>query len=383
MGRKSCQTFINNHMSAFRIPLLPPDIEPAVLTAFGHQVQENASRPDQQLAGFHTALKPLFPDHSLLAVTSGTAALHLGLRLLGVGPGDYVLCPTFTFAATVNAILYQQAVPVFVDSEAVSWNMSPELLQQAIKELQQEGKKVAAIVVVHAYGTPASMEAIMAIADTSQIPLLEDAAPALGSFYGENMAGTFGRLGVFSFNYNKVITTAGGGLLLSREEALIREADYLANQARAQAPYYLHETAGYNYQMSGLAAQLGILQLGLLEEKLRRKKEIFDHYRQELEGYKGITFQELPPIMKPNYWLTSLLMKDEADKLEAYRQLHAAGIECRMLWRPLHLQPAYCHYPAFLNGQSEALFSLGLSLPSASFLSKEEQAAVIEALKKV
>lgn len=383
MGREPCQTHINNPMSAFRIPLLPPDIEPAVLTAYAHQIQVNATNPNQQLAGFHAALKPLFPNHSLLAVTSGTAALHLGLRLLGVGPGDYVLCPTFTFAATVNAILYQHAIPVFIDSELVSWNMAPDLLEQAIEKIRQEGKKVAALVVVHAYGVPANMEAIMAIAQSSRIPLLEDAAPALGTYYDNQMVGTFGRLGVFSFNYNKVITTAGGGLLVGREEALIREADYLANQARAQAPNYLHETAGYNYRISGLAAQLGTIQLGLLEEKLRRKKEIFSLYRQELEGFKGITFQDLPAIMKPNYWLSSLLMVDEASKLEAYRQLHARGIECRMLWRPLHLQPAYRHCPAFLNGQSEALFSRGLSLPSACPLREEEQAAVIEALKNV
>lgn len=370
-------------MPAFRIRLLPPDIEPAVLSSFGRELHAGATAPDRQLAGFHAALKPLFPDHSLLAVSSGTAALHLGLRLLGVGEGDYVLCPTFTFAATVNAILYQHARPVFVDSEAESWNMSPELLQQAIEDLQRQGKKVAAIIVVHAYGTPASMDAITEIAGACHIPLLEDAAPALGTFYGEQMAGTFGKFGAYSFNYNKIITTAGGGLLLSRKEELIRQADYLANQARAQAPYYLHETWGYNYRMSGLAAQLGTAQLGLLQEKLRRKKEIFNMYRQQLEGYAGIRFQELPAIMRPNYWLSSFLMKDEASKLEAYRQLQAAGIECRMLWRPLHLQPAYRDFPAYLNGISEMLFSKGLSLPSACSLSEDEQAEVIARLKKI
>lgn len=370
-------------MPAFRIPLLPPDIEPAVLSSFTRELHADAASPDRQQAGFHKALKPLFPDHALLALSSGTAALHLGLRLLGVGEGDYVLCPTFTFAATVNAILYQHASPVFIDSEELSWNMSPELLQQAITSLRRQDKKIAAIIVVHAYGTPASMDAITEIAGEYKIPILEDAAPALGAFYGERMAGTIGELGAYSFNYNKVITTAGGGLLVSREEELIRQADYLANQARAQAPYYFHETWGYNYRMSGMAAQLGTIQLGLLQEKLHRKKEIFSIYRHQLEGCAGIRFQELPAMMKPNYWLSSFLMKDEAGKLEAYRQLQAAAIECRMLWRPLHLQPAYRDFPAYLNGVSEMLFSKGLSLPSACSLSEDEQAEVIARLKKI
>lgn len=368
---------------AQRIRLLPPDIEPAVLAAFSQELASAATAPERQLADFHSALAPYFPQHSLLGLSSGTAALHLGLRLLGVQRGDYVLCPTFTFAATVNAILYQEAVPVFVDSETMSWNMDPLLLEKALEDIQRQGKKPAAIMVVHAYGTPAKINEIQALASHYQIPLLEDAAPALGAYYHGQMVGTFGVLGAFSFNYNKIITTAGGGLLLSKDEEIIRQAGYLGNQARAQAPFYLHETFGYNYRMSGLAAQLGKAQLGLLSEKLAIKKRIFSTYKQELEGEKGIEIQSLPAGMRPNYWLSSFLLKEEKDKLRAYEHLHAAGIECRMLWHPLHLQPAYRHFPAYLNGMAEMLFQRGLSLPSACSLTQEEQQEVIDQLKSL
>lgn len=370
-------------MTDFRIKLLPPDIAPAVLNSFAHALAATATAPDQQLAAFHGSFNPYFPEHSLLGLSSGTAALHLALRLLGIGQDDYVICPSFTFSATVNAILYQQATPVFIDSEAQSWNMDPLLLEEALEDMGKKGRKPGAIIVVHAYGTPAKIAEIQALASHYQIPLIEDAAPALGAAYQGQMLGTFGLLGAFSFNYNKIITTAGGGLLLSKEETLIRQADYLANQARTEAPFYLHETWGYNYKMSGLAAQLGKVQAGLLEEKIASKKEIFNTYRQGLEGTAGIEFQDLAAEMSPNYWLSSFLMKSEKDKLKAYKHLHAAGIEGRMLWRPLHLQPAYGHFPGYLNGVAKMLFQRGLSLPSACSLSQEEQTTVIDRLKSL
>ena len=251
----------------------------------------------------------------------------------------------------------------------------------AITEGIRNGKKPAAVLLVHSYGTPAKVEHIVNIADAFNIPLLEDAAPAFGARYQDQMVGTFGNFGAFSFNYNKIITTAGGGMLISKEEELIRQANHLANQARQHAPYYFHDEVGYNYRMSGLAASLGLVQLPFFHQKLARKKQLFLTYKNELDGFSGISFQDLPGEIKPNYWLTSFLMQSKEAKERAYQSLNAAGIECRMLWNPMHLQPAFRQYPGFLNGVSERLFDRGLSLPSAVSLTESEQEEVICQLK--
>ena len=364
-----------------KIKLLPPDIGPEVQSLFSAELQDSIKEPDKALQNFQLTIQKFFPQHSLVGLSSGTAAIHLGLRILGVKKGDLVLCSTFTFAATVNAILYLEAIPVLIDSEEQTWNMDPNLLEAAIADRIKSGKKPAVVLLVHSYGTPAKVEPIVKIADAYNIPLLEDAAPALGARYQNQMVGTFGNCGAFSFNYNKIITTAGGGMLISKEEELIRQANHLANQARQHAPYYIHDEVGYNYRMSGLAASLGLAQLSFFHQKLARKKQLFLTYKKELDGFSGISFQDLSGEIKPNYWLTSFLVQSKEAKEKAYHSLQAAGIECRMLWNPMHLQPAFRQYPCFLNGVSERLFERGLSLPSAVSLTDTEQEEVINKLK--
>lgn len=366
----------------YRIPLHPPDISPEVQQALGAEIAAAGHSQQKAFSDFYAALRPHFPAREMLALNSCTAALHLGLRLLGVGEGDRVLCPTFTFAATVNAILYQQATPVFIDSEAGSWNMDPVLVEQALADQQRQGKKVAAIVVVHAYGTPARLDELKALASAFQLPLLEDAAAAFGAYYKGAMVGTLGDCGAYSFNYNKIITTAGGGLLVSKQPGLIEQADYLAGQARAEAPYYHHEQMGYNYRMNGLAAQLGALQLAHFRAKLMRKKQLFTTYRQLLEGVGGIAFQELSDDVESNYWLTSFLAPSEEAKEKVLRRLRGQGIECRMLWRPMHCQPAYSHFPFYSSGVAEELFQRGISLPSGVGLTESQQQAIVELVEQ-
>ncbi len=367
----------------YRIKLLPPDIDSAVQKDFVRDLSATNMEPDGAINAFHTAAGKFFPDHTVLGVSSGTAALHLALQVSGVKENDDVLCPGFTFAATVNAILYLKAQPVFIDSEKDTWNMDPALLEAAILEGIKKGRKPAAVLLVHSYGTPAKVEAIQEIAERYKIPLVEDAAPAFGAYYNGKMAGTFGDCGAFSFNYNKIITTAGGGLLISKNEELIQRANYLANQARAQAPFYLHHSMGYNYRISGLAATLGTVQLPRLQQKLLRKKQIHSKYREELDGYRGIKFQDLPEAVQPNYWLTSFLLEGEYAKEKVFQGLRNAGIECRMLWNPMHLQPAFRHFSSFLNGVSEGLFKAGISLPCSVSLKDHEQEEVISCLKSV
>lgn len=362
---------------SFRIPLLPPDISPAVLQKFNSRLSVHATNPTVSLSAFQEEINTFLPAHTVLGLNSGTAALHLALRVLGVKAGDYVLCSTFTFAATVNAVLYLDAIPVLIDSEMPSWNMDPTLLEQAIRELKGRGEKPAAILLVHAYGTPARIREISELANAFDIPLLEDAAAALGAYYNGQMAGSFGEMGAFSFNYNKIVTTCGGGLLISRNKERIQQADFLASQAREDAPFYLHSTTGYNYKMSGLAAEFGLAQLSFLKEKLFRKKAIYNRYKQQLEGCGGITFQVLPGNVEPNHWLSSFLLADEAGKDKVYRELQKAGIECRMLWLPMHLQPAYKDFPQYLNGMAEELFQKGLSLPSGLSLTESEQEEIM------
>lgn len=365
----------------YKIKLLPPDFCPEVQKLFNREVVSTCSDPEIALQKFQASLKKYLPQHSLLGLNSGTAALHLGLQLLGVKRGDQVLCPTFTFAATVNAILYLQANPVFIDSEEQSWNMDPALLELAITEGLKKGKRPAAILLVHSYGTPAQIDAILKVSQTYKIPILEDAAPAFGAYFQGQMVGTFGEFGAFSFNYNKILTTAGGGLLIGRDEASISQANHLANQARKQAPFYLHDTMGYNYRMSGLAASLGFVQLSFLSQKLDRKKQLFTIYKRELQECAGIRFQDFPKETEPNYWLTSFLLNSKEAKEKAFNTLQSAGIECRMLWNPMHLQPAFRKYTSFLSGVAEDLFNRGLSLPSAVSLTDSEQEEVINQVK--
>ena len=322
------------------------------------------------------------------ALSSGTAAIHLALILLGVGPGDEVIVPSFTFSATVNPIVYQGAVPVFIDSEKETWNMDPELLEKAIKDKRQraKNKSIKAIIVVHLYGMPANMDDIMAVAEKYGIPVIEDAAEALGSKYNGKSLGSFGDFGVFSFNGNKIITTSGGGALASDSEAMIDKARFLATQARDKAPHYQHSHIGYNYRMSNVLAGIGRGQMEVLDERIQQRRANYDFYLKSFSSYQGIEFLKEPSdAYFSNRWLTTVII--DANKTGITRErlqveLEKENIETRPLWKPMHLQPVFSSYPAYLNGVSESLFNTGLCLPSGSNMTEEQKCFVVEAIQK-
>jgi len=322
------------------------------------------------------------------ALSSGTAAIHLAIILLGVGPGDEVIVPSFTFSATVNPVVYQHATPVFIDSEKETWNMDPELLEKAIKDKRQgaKNKSIKAIIVVHLYGMPANMDDIMAVAGKYGIPVIEDAAEALGSKYNGKFLGSFGDFGVFSFNGNKIITTSGGGALASDNEAMIDKARFLATQARDKAPHYQHSHIGYNYRMSNVLAGIGRGQMEVLDERIQQRRANYDFYLKSFSSYQGIEFLKEPSdAYFSNRWLTTVII--DANKTGIARErlqveLEKENIETRPLWKPMHLQPVFSSYPAYLNGVSESLFNTGLCLPSGSNMTEEQKCFVVEAIQK-
>ena len=329
------------------------------------------------------------------ALSSGTAAIHLALVLLGVKPGDYVIGTSFTFSATVNPIAYLGATPVLVDSEPGTWNMDPELLEQAIrveskklkdKSREGEGGRIKAIVVVHLYGMPARMKEIMAVADRYGIPVVEDAAEALGSEYMGRRVGCNSRFGILSFNGNKIITTSGGGALLSDDAAMIERARFLATQARDPAPHYQHSVIGYNYRMSNVVAGVGRGQLEVLDLRIKQHREFNAWYRELLKDVPGVTFQSEPsPDFCSNFWLTCIVIDPAVagtDREKLRLAFEAAGIESRPLWKPMHLQPVFAGCPAYVNGTSEKLFENGLCLPSGSNIDADGRARIAEVLKR-
>lgn len=321
----------------------------------------------------------------LSALSSGTAALHLALILLGVQPGDEVICQSMTFSASANPIAYLGATPVFVDSEPDSWNMSPKYLELAIKERIAKGKKPKAIIPVHLYGMPAKMEEILAIANQFEIPVLEDAAEALGSSYNGGKCGTLGEMACLSFNGNKIITTSGGGALVTHKEADSKKAKFLATQAKDDAPHYQHTHIGYNYRMSNLVAGLGRGQMEVLDQWIDKRRNNFKIYKAQLSVLPGISFQEEQDGMFSNRWLTSILVdpsKTNGVTREDIRlALQAENIETRPLWKPMHQQPIFADAPYYGNGVCDKLFENGLCLPSSSSLTKEEIERVINAIK--
>lgn len=308
------------------------------------------------------------------ALSSGTAAIHLGLILLGVQPGDEVLCQSMTFSASANPIAYLGAKPVFVDSEADTWNMSPEWLEKAIEDRMAKGKKPKAIIVVHLYGVPAKMKEILRISGKYGIPVLEDAAEALGSSIDGQMCGTFGDIAILSFNGNKIITTSGGGALVARDAAVVEKARFLSTQARDHAPHYQHSHIGYNYRMSNICAGIGRGQMEVLNQRVAQRRSIFDWYVAHFGETQGLTFQPEPEGYFSNRWLTALLVdqKQTGYDREALRlKLAEDNIESRPLWKPMHLQPVFEGTPFYGDGTSERLFRDGLCLPSGSNLRPE------------
>jgi len=314
------------------------------------------------------------------ALSAGTAALHLALILLNVKKDDEVLVSSFTFSATVNPIVYQYATPIFIDSELDTWNISPEILEKAIIDRIEKGKKPKAIIIVHLYGMPAKIDSIMQIANKYNIPVIEDAAEALGSKFNEQHCGTFGDFGVFSFNGNKIITTSGGGALVSNNSEQIAKSRFLATQARDEAPHYQHSQVGYNYRMSNIVAGIGRGQIEVLDQRINQRRENFKFYKDIFEDKKGISFLEEPGKKYfSNYWLTTILIdkqKSGFSHTDLRLAFEAENIECRPLWKPMHLQPIFEKYPAYLNGVSENLFDKGLCLPSGSNLTKEDKTRI-------
>ena len=330
--------------------------------------------------------KSASPLH-VVALSSGTAAIHLALVMLGVGPGDEVICQSFTFAASANPIVYQGATPVFVDSEPGTWNMDPALLRQAIDDrLRVTGKLPKAIIPVHLYGTPARMDEINRVASAYGIPVVEDAAEALGSEYNGRYCGTFGTYGALSFNGNKMITTSGGGALICPDEESARRVKFYATQARENFPYYQHEQIGYNYRLSNISAGIGRGQMYVLDEHIARRRAIHALYVEKLKNTPGITVMQPRSNvdLHPNYWLSTILVNSKEAGFtyqELAARLTAADIESRPLWKPMHLQPVFAKAPAYINGMSEALFAQGLCLPSGPMVTDEDVDRIVEIIK--
>ena len=358
----------------------------------------------------------------VVALSAGTAAVHLALLACGVGPGDEVICQSFTFCASAHPITYLGGIPVFVDSERDSWNMDPGLLEEAIRDrIAKTGKKPKAIVPVYLYGMPAKIDEIMAIASQYDIHVIEDAAEGFGSRFDGQVCGTFGRFGVLSFNGNKMITTSGGGALICPDAETKKEIMFYATQAREAYPYYQHERIGYNYRMSNICAGIGRGQMTVAREHIAHHKHICERYKELLAGVKGVTLHENPsPRYDSNYWLSTVLLDPSlhvvgeeqaygeaiqgavggaAGVTHAARTLHtacepnrnveamrmaldAAGIESRPLWKPMHLQPVYAKNPCYVNGVSEAFFRCGLCLPSGPCVTDEDVTYIIEEIKR-
>lgn len=323
----------------------------------------------------------------VVALSSGTAAIHLALVMLGVGPGDEVICQSFTFAASANPVVYQGATPVFVDSEPDTWNMDPELLRQAIDDrLRVTGKLPKAIIPVHLYGTPARMNEIRSVATAYGIPVLEDAAEAIGSEYDGQYCGTLGTYGALSFNGNKMITTSGGGALICPDEESARRVKFYATQARENFPYYQHEKIGYNYRLSNISAGVGRGQMYVLDEHIARRRAIHELYVEKLKNTPGITVMQPRSTVDshPNYWLSTILVNPQEAGFtwqELSARLTAADIENRPLWKPMHLQPVFANAPRYVNGVSEALFAQGLCLPSGPQVTDEDVDRIVEIIK--
>jgi len=317
------------------------------------------------------------------ALSSGTAALHLALIILGVTTGDEVLCQTFTFSASANPIIYCGATPVFIDSEVDTWNMCPKHLESAIQDRLRQGKTIKAIIPVHLYGMPAKMDEILAIANAYNIPVVEDAAEGLGSTYKGKPLGSFGRFGVLSFNGNKIITTSGGGALLSDDKLDIDQARFLATQARDNAPHYEHTQIGYNYRMSNICAGIGRGQMEVLLERVSQRRGNFDYYREQLGDIPGISFLTEPEHFYSNRWLSCIVVDPAAGitREDLRLALDADNIESRPMWKPMHLQPIFEKYPYYGDSVAEKLFKDGLCLPSGSNLQRADLDRVISIIK--
>lgn len=337
---------------------------------------------------FERELTAIIGSRHGAALSSGTAAIHLGLRLLGVGAGEVVFCSTLTFAASVFPIIYQGARPVFIDADAATWNMCPVALERAFEAAALEGWMPKAVIVVNLYGQSADMDPIIALCERYGVPILEDAAESLGAKYKGRHSGTFGRLGVYSFNGNKIITTSGGGMLISDDEALINKARFLATQARDQAPHYQHSEIGFNYRMSNILAGIGRGQLKVLDERVAARRKIFETYRRELADVDALEWMPEPEWSFSNRWLTAAILRADAPMSAGKLICQLAGemIEARPVWKPMHQQPVFagCNYvTAGGDSVSDFLFNNGICLPSGSNMTDKQLERVVTTLRRL
>jgi pyridoxal phosphate-dependent aminotransferase EpsN len=364
-----------------RIYLSPPDISSKDHAGVDAVLSSNWVAPaGPHLTAFEKALAERTGREYSVALSSGTAALHLALLVLGVGPGDTVICPTLTFAASANPICYCGAEPVFVDCEPRTWNMDPDLLELELQERAAAGTLPKAVIVVHLYGQCAEMQPILEVCHRYAIPLIEDAAEALGATYQGRPAGSMGQLSFFSFNGNKIITTSGGGMLLADTAAWIEKARYLSTQAREPVVHYEHKEVGYNYRLSNVLAGLGLTQLEDLDRRIVVKRAHFEAYREALGALPGVDFMPITDPDAANYWLTCLTVDPEqsgTSRDAIIAALEAANIEARPLWKPLHMQPVFKDCESIGGECAETLFTNGLCLPSGSQMSNEERSRVV------
>lgn len=371
-------------MNSKRILLSPPHMGGTELTYIAQAFQDNWIAPaGPHIDLFENRLVDFLDQKSqVVALNSGTAAIHLGLQLLGVQKGDVVLCQSLTFIASVNPVLYLGAIPVFIGSEKETWNLCPIALEEAILNQLNKGIQPKAIVVVHLYGMPAKMNEIITISKKYNIPILEDAAEALGSSYTNQPCGTFGDFGVFSFNGNKVITTSGGGALLCHSEAVKKKAVFLATQAKEDAVYYEHTQVGYNYRMSNVAASIGLGQLEVLSEHIQHRKQNHHFYKQLFENLSEVTLHQEPSEnFISNHWLTVIQLASFEQREALRLHLEKYNIESRPVWKPMHLQPLFQDNLYFGDDLADKLFDNGLCLPSGSNLSEEDKNCIKEAIE--
>jgi len=368
-----------------KIWLSPPHMSGKEQQYINKAFQSNWIAPlGPNVDGFENDLKKYLGDSSYVtALSSGTAALHLALILIGVTKNDEVICQSKTFSASVNPIVYQGALPIFVDSEPITWNLCPEQLEIAIKDRIKKGKKPKAIIAVHLYGMPYKVEEISSIAQQYNIPIIEDSAEALGSSYKGKKCGTFGDIAILSFNGNKIITTSGGGALISKKKHLNDKALFLATQARDEAIEYLHSEIGYNYRMSNVLAGIGRGQMEVLEKRIEQRRHNFVFYYKTLQYIEDIEFLNEPKHFHSNRWLTTILLPSKEKRNRIAKALNEKNIENRPLWKPMHQQPVFKNYPCYLNGVSDDLFERGLCLPSGSNLTEKERNRVTDVIKNV
>ena len=327
--------------------------------------------------GFEDEFSEVTGAKAAVALSSGTAALHMALKAVGVDDGDVVFCQSLTFSASANPIIYQNAAPVFIDSDYETWNMSPTALASAFKKYIPK-----AVVVVHLYGLSADLDAIIAICDQYGVPIIEDAAEALGSKYKGRNVGTIGQYGVFSFNGNKIITTSGGGMLVGSNKKMIEKVRFWSTQSRDKARHYQHSELGYNYRMSNIVAGIGRGQLKVLSDRVEKKRYIYNYYREELRGLGDLEFMPVNSWNEPNFWLSCVTLKGSVKPDGIIDALEAENIEARPIWKPMHLQPFYSGYDYFGGGISEDIFNRGLCLPSDTKMTDSDLEKVCSVIRK-